>query len=135
MASDGMPGREMDPGVDVRERAGSDDLPVAPAASAETGTGDGARGGEAVVGTGDTEPAATRDGEQPANRLAAGSGRRRQAGGSLCELAARNRLFCAALMHALLRRYVVPRRVATLATTPVLFDPRELLVEHRRHAG
>jgi hypothetical protein len=36
----------------------------------------------------------------------------------------------AVLMYALLRRRGVSRWVATLATAPVLFDPREMLVEH-----
>src|SRR5207245_2431860 len=36
----------------------------------------------------------------------------------------------AVLVYAIVRNYGVPRWAATVATVPVLFDPREVLVEH-----
>lgn len=39
-------------------------------------------------------------------------------------------LSIAVLMYAIMRRYGVPRWGATLAAAPVLFDPREMVLEH-----
>jgi hypothetical protein len=204
VASDGVPGREMDPGVEVRERAGPDNLAVTADASRDTGTWDGTAGEGAAAGTVDTYAEGTPDGEQPAIQPTVQARRLRRPLGGLRKLIAGNMLFCialglgatirvivmagfrpaalirldsyfylldtghatpdpdnpngypfflwllkpfhslglvagvqhlmglgiAVLMYALLRRHGVHRWVATLAATPVLLDPRELLVEH-----